>query len=90
MLDKAGRGAAVEGVGGVGVPEPVQGDVFFDAGVACSFADDPPQLAAAEQPVGLLRAKHRITWRAEAYTHFLVVEGDKYIPRRGGKDRANA
>ena len=68
------------------VPEPVGGDVFFDAGIAGRFADDAPELAAAERPVRELRAKHRITWRPEARTHFLVVERDEHIPRRGGKE----
>ena len=86
LLDEVGRGAAVEGVRGVGMPEPVRGDVFFDAGVAGSLAYDPPELAAAKRPVGLLRAKHRIAWRPEARTHFLVAERDKHIPRRGGKE----
>ena len=80
------RGAAVEGMRGVSVPERVRGDVLFDAGIAGGLAYDPPQLTAAERPVGLLRAKHRITWRPEARTHFLVAERDKHIPRRGGKE----
>ena len=73
LLNEVGRGATVEGVRGVGVPEPVGGDVFFDAGVARSLAYDPPELAAAERPVRLLRAKHRIARRPEARTHFLVA-----------------
>ena len=73
LLDEVSRGAAVESVRGVGVPKPVRGDVFFDAGVARRFADDPPELAAAKWPIGLLRTKHRITWRPEARTHFLVA-----------------
>ena len=73
LLHEVGRGAAVKGMRGVRVPEPVRRDVFFDAGVARSLSDDPPQLAAAKRPIGLLRAKHRIAWRPEARTHFLVA-----------------
>ena len=73
LLNEVGRGAAVEGVRGVGVPEPVRGDVFFDAGVTRGFTHDPPELTAAKRPVGLLRAKHRIARRPEARTHFLVA-----------------
>ena len=86
LLNEMGRGAAVEGVRGVGMPEPMRGDVFFDARVAGGLADDPPELAAAKRPVRLLRAKHRIARRAEARTHFLVVERHEHIPRRGGKE----
>ena len=73
LLNEVGRSAAIEGVRGVGVPEPVRRDVFFDAGITRSLAHDPPELAAAKRPVGLLRAKHRIARRPEARTHFLVA-----------------
>ena len=54
LLHEVGGGAAVEGVGGVGVAEPVRGDVLFDAGRPGSFTDDPPELAAGERVVRLL------------------------------------
>ena len=47
LLYEVGRGAPVEGVGGVGVAEPVRGDVLFDAGVTRCFADDPLRLRGA-------------------------------------------
>ena len=83
LLDEMGRGATVEGVG---VPEPVRGHVFFDADRPGRFPNNPPELAAAKRPVGLLRAKHRIAGLPEARTHFLVAERDKHIPRGGGEE----
>ena len=83
LLNEVGRCAAIESVG---VPEPVRGDVFFAAGIPRSFPNNPPELAATERPVRFLRAKHCITWRPEARTHFLVAERDKHIPRRGGQE----
>ena len=86
LSEEVGGGAAVKGVGGVGVPEPVRRDVFFDAGAPGRFPNDRPELAAAKRPVGLLRAKHCISGRAKARTHFLVAERDKHISRGGGKE----
>ena len=86
LLDEVSRGAAIQGVRGVGMPKPVRRDVFFDAGAPGSLAYDPPELAAAERPVGLLGPKHRIARRPEARTHFLVAERYEHIPRRGGKE----
>ena len=54
LLYEVGRGAAVERMGGVGVTEPVRGDVLFNAGVARGLANDPPELAAGERSVRLL------------------------------------
>ena len=54
LLDEVGRGAAVEGVRGVGVPKPVRRDVFFDAGAPGRLTYDPPELAAAKRPVRLV------------------------------------
>ena len=54
LLNEVRWGAAVEGVRGVGMPEPVRRDVFFDAGITRGFAYDPPELAATQWPIGLL------------------------------------
>ena len=62
LLDEVGRRATVEGVGGVGVPEPVEGDVLFDTGLAGEL----PELSATTWAVGLLRTRHRIIGRAKA------------------------
>ena len=37
LLDEVGRGATVEGVGGVGVPKPVRGDAIGGAGAPGRF-----------------------------------------------------
>ena len=54
LLHEVGRRAAVEGVGGVRVADPVRGDVLFDAGRTGSFTDDAPELTAGERAVRLL------------------------------------
>ena len=84
LLHEVGRGAPVEGVGGVGVAEPVRGNVLFDAGRPGSSPHDPPELTAGERAVRLLRAKHRIAVRAESCERFRMAERDKDIPRWRG------
>ena len=56
LLHEVRGGAAVESVRGVGMTKPVGGNVFLDAGITRRFPDNPPELAAAKRPVGLLRA----------------------------------
>ena len=73
LLSEMGRGVAVKSVRDVGVSEPAGGQVFFDVGIASRFPNDPPQLAAAKGPVGLLRAKHHIVRPAKAVVHCLVA-----------------
>ena len=54
LLHEVGRRAAVEGVRGVRVAEPVRRDVLFDAGRPGSSPDDAPELTAGERAVRLL------------------------------------
>ena len=52
-LDEVDRGAAVEGVGGVGVAHPVGGDLLFEAGFAGCGVDDAADLGDVERSVSL-------------------------------------
>ena len=54
LLHKMGGGAAVERVGGVGVPKPVRGDVLFDARGPSGLTHNTPELTAGERAVRLL------------------------------------